>query len=84
MHDRDELHLEPGLHITGDIFNGGGDGVPGCEWGVYDDAKVFYLEIGLVQGLKGASIIEVMVKRHGKVEVHDGSDKHGMFSRRWE
>ena len=62
MHDRDELHLEPGLYIMGDVLNGGGDGVLGCERGVHDDAKVFYLEISLIQGFEGASIVKVMIK----------------------
>ena len=43
MHDRDELCSELSLHIMGDMFNGGGNGVPGCEWGVYDDAETFDL-----------------------------------------
>ena len=48
MHDRDKLHLELGLHITGNMFDGGSDGVPGGEWRVCDYAKVFDLEVGLV------------------------------------
>ena len=48
MHDRDELRSEPSLHISGDVFDRGGDGVLGSEWGVYDDAEAFDLEISLV------------------------------------
>ena len=48
MHDGDEFHLELGLHITGDVFNSGSDGVLGCERGVHSDTKMFYLEISLV------------------------------------
>ena len=32
MYDRDKLCLELGLNIIGDVFNGGGDVVPGGEW----------------------------------------------------
>ena len=71
--------MKPGLHISGDVFHGGGDGVLGGEWGVYDDAKTFDLEVSLVQGFEGASIVEVMVERHGKVGVSDGSDECGVF-----
>ena len=84
MHDRDKLHLELGLHITGNVLNGGGDGVPGCERGVHDNTKPFYLEISLVQGFEGASIIKVMVKWYSKMGVYDGSDKGSMFGGRWE
>ena len=42
---------------------------------------MFYLEVDLVQGLKGASIIEVMIKEHDKVWFSDGDDKHRMVSR---
>ena len=52
------------------------------EWGVCDNTKVFNLEVGLIQGLEGASIIKVVVKRHGKMQVSDGSDKHRMLGRR--
>ena len=79
MHDRDELCSESGLHITGDVFDCGGDGVLSGEWGVYDDAKAFDLEIGFVQGLEGASIVEVMIKRYSEVGVSDGGDERGMF-----
>ena len=79
MHDGDKLRLEPGLHITGEVFDGGGDGVLGGERGVYDDAKVFDLEVGLIQGFEGASIIEVVVERHSKVGVSDGGDQCGVF-----
>ena len=74
MHDRDELSLEPGLHISGDVFDGGGDGVVGCEWRVHNDTEAFHLKVGLVQGFKGASVIEVVVKCDGKMGVSDGSD----------
>ena len=79
MHDRDELRSEPGLHITGDVFDCGGDGVLGGERGVYDDTETFDLEISLVQGFKGASVVEVMIKWYGKVGVGDGGDECGMF-----
>ena len=74
MHDRDELCSEPGLHITGNVFNSGGDGVVDSEWGVHDDSEAFYLEVSLVQGFKGASIVKVVVEWNGEVGVHDGSD----------
>ena len=32
----------------GDMFDGGGDGAPCGEWGVYDNAEVFNLEVSLV------------------------------------
>ena len=79
MHDGDELCSEPGLHIVGDMFHGGGNGIVGHERGVHDDAEAFHLEISLVQGFEGASVVEVMVKWDGKVGVSDGSDKHGIF-----
>ena len=82
MHNRDELHSEPGLHITGDVFDDGGNRVSGGEQRVYNNAKVFNLEVSLVQGFEGASIIKVVVERHGKVRVSDGSDEGGMFN--WE
>ena len=84
MHDRDEFHLEPRLHITCNVFNGEDNRVPGGEWGVHDDTEAFNLEISLVQGFKGASIIKVMVEKHGEVGVCDGGDKGGVFSRGWE
>ena len=62
MYDRDELCSKLGLHITSNMFNHRGDRVVSSEWGVYDDSKMFNLEIGLVQGFKGASIIKVVVK----------------------
>ena len=79
MHDRDELRSELGLHITGDVFDCGGDGVLGGERGVYDNTEAFDLEVSLVQGFEGASIVEVVVERDGKVRVSDGSDQGGMF-----
>ena len=79
MHDRDKLCLELGLHIMGDVFDCGGDGVMGGKQGIYDDTKVFYLEVSLVQGFKGASIIKVVVEQYGEMGVCDGSDKGGMF-----
>ena len=45
MHDRDELHLESGLHIMSNMFDCGGDEVVGGKQGVYDDSKVFNLEV---------------------------------------
>ena len=65
MHDGDELHSESGLYITGDVFDGGGDRVVSGKQRVYDDTKAFYLEISLVQGFKGALIVEIMVKWNG-------------------
>ena len=62
MHNRDELCLEPGLDIMGDMCNGGSNGISDCECGVYDDTKAFDLKVSLVQGFKGTSIVEVMVK----------------------
>ena len=72
MHNRDKLYSESGLHIMGDMLNGWGDRAPGHERGVHDNAEAFYLEIGLIQGFKGASIIKVVVK-------WDSSDKCGVF-----
>ena len=69
------------MHIMGNMLDGWGDGVPGCEGRVHDNTEVFYLEVGLVQGFKGAPIIKVVVKWNGKMEVHDGGDKCGVFSR---
>ena len=74
MHDRDELHLELSLHIMGNMFDGGGDGVMGSEWQVYNNAKAFYLEVSFIQGLEGASIVKVVVKGHSEVGVCDGGD----------
>ena len=48
MHDRDELHLELDLHIIGDMFDCGGDRIPGHERGVDDYAETFDLEVSLV------------------------------------
>ena len=75
MHDGDELRSESGLYILGDMFNGGGDGVLGGEWGGYNDAQAFDLEISLVQGFEGASVVEVMVERDGEMGVRDGGDR---------
>ena len=58
----------------GNVFNAGGDGVPGGEWRIYDNTKVFYLEVGLIQGLEWASIIKVVVERDSDMGVYDGSD----------
>ena len=74
MHDRDEFRSEPGLHVTGDVFNGGGDGILSSERGVYNDTESFHLEIGLVQGLEGTAIVEVMIEWDGKVGICDGGD----------
>ena len=62
MYDRDELHSELSLHITSNMFDCGGDRVVSGEWGVYDDSKAFNLEVGFVQGLKGATVIKVVVE----------------------
>ena len=72
------------MHITGDMFDCGGNGVPGCEWEVHDNVKAFNLEISLVQSFEGASIVKVVVKWYSKVGVHDDSDKGRVFSRRRE
>ena len=48
MHDRDELCLEPGLHITSNVFDGGSNGVVSGEQGVHNHTKVFDLEVCLV------------------------------------
>ena len=45
---------------------------------------MFDLEVSLVQGFKGTSIIEVVVKWYSEVRVHDGSDESGVFGRGWE
>ena len=66
------------------MFDSGSDGVPGHRGRVHNNAKAFNLKVGLIQGFKGASIIEVMVKGYGEVGVCDGGDKCGIFSRRWE
>ena len=84
MHDCDKLCLEPGLHITGDVFNSGGNCVLGGEGGVHNYAEVFHLQIGFVQGLEGTSVVEVMIKWDSEVEISDGSDEHGMFGGGWE
>ena len=79
MYDRDELHLELSLHITGNVFNSGSDGVSGCEQRVHDNVKVFYLEVCLIQGFKRAPIIEVIVEWYSKVRIHEGSDGGRVF-----
>ena len=79
MHDGDELYSKPGLYITGDVLDSQGNRIPGRESGVHDNAKAFYLEVGLVQGLKGAPIMEVVVKQDSKMGVCDGSDKCRVF-----
>ena len=43
MHDGDELCSEPGLYVTGDVFNGRGDGVLGGEGRVHDHTEAFHL-----------------------------------------
>ena len=75
MHDRDELYSEQSLHITSDVFDHGGNRVASGEWGVYDDSKVFNLEVGFVQGLKRATVIKVVVEWHSKMGVSDGSNE---------
>ena len=81
MYDRDELCSELCLHIMGNMFNGEGNGIPGCERRVYNHTKVFDLEVSLVQDFKGTSIIEVMIKGDGKVRVYDDSDEGRVFGR---
>ena len=56
----------------------------GHEEGVHDYTKTFHLEVDLVQGLKGAAIIEVMIEWDGEMGIHDGGDKSRMFGRGWE
>ena len=68
----------------GDVFDSGGDGIVSCEWRVHDDAKAFHLQVGLVQGFKGAPIVEVVVKWDCKVGICDSSDQCRVFSRRQE
>ena len=72
------------MHITGNMLNGRGDEVPGCERGVHNNAEAFYLEVSLVWGFEGASIVEVMVKWCSKMGVRDGSDEGSVFGRRWK
>ena len=55
MYNGDELYLEPGLHITNDMFDHGCDGVASHEWGVDDHSELFDLEVDLVQGLEGTT-----------------------------
>ena len=74
MHNGDELRSEPGLYITGDMLDCRCDGIPSSEWGVHDDAKVFDLQVSLIQGFEGAAIIKVMIEWDGEVWVGDGSD----------
>ena len=74
MYDGDELCSEPGLYIAGDMFNSGDDRVVSRERGIHDDAKAFHMEVSLVQGFKGASIIEVVIKGDSEVRVRDGGD----------
>ena len=69
------------MYITGNMFDGRGDGVPGCERGVHNDTKVFDLEVRLIQGFERTSIIEVVVERYDEVRICDGGDKSGVFSR---
>ena len=63
------------------VFDGGGNSIVGGEWGVYDDAKTFYLEVCLVQSFEGTAIIKVMIKWHDEVRVGDGGDKGRVFGR---
>ena len=65
------------------MFDCGGDGVVDGEWGVYNNSEMFYLEVGLVQGLKRAIIIKVMIEWYSKMGVSDSSGEHGVFSE-WE
>ena len=45
---------------------------------------MFHLEVGLVQGFKGTSVVEVVVEWDGEVGVCDGGDKGCVFGGRWE
>ena len=81
VHDRDKLCLELGLHIMGDMFDGGHDGVLDCEGRVYNNAEVLNLKVSLVQGFERASIIKVMVEGYSKVGVCDGGNESGVFGR---
>ena len=76
MHNRNEFCLEPGLHITGNVFNGGGNGVASGKWQVHDYTKAFNLEIGLVQVGRGEAVAtgEEIDRgdRVGKVELLGG------------
>ena len=63
------------------MLDGRGDGVLGGEQRVHNDVEVLYLKVDLVQGLKGVSIIEVMIKEHDKVWLSDGDDKNRMVNR---
>ena len=62
MYDGDELHSEPGLHVMGDMFDDGGNGVASSERRVHDYSKVFDLKIGFVQDFKWVAIVKVMVE----------------------
>ena len=84
MHDGNKLRSEPGLHITSDVFDRGGNSIVGRERGVHNDAETFHLQIDFVQGFKGTAVIKVMIEWDGEVGVSDGGDKGGMFSRSWK
>ena len=62
------------MHVTGDVFDCGGDGVVSREQRVYDDAETFHLEVGLVKGFEGTTIIEVMVEWDGEMRICDSGD----------
>ena len=64
----------------GDVFDCGGNGVVGHERGVHNHAETFHLEVGFIQGLKGAAIIKVVIEWDDEVGVSDSSDKGSMFS----
>ena len=81
VHDGDELHSELSLYIIGDMLDCECDGVAGCERGIYNYAKMFDLEVSLLQGFKGVSIVKVVIEGHSKVGISDSSNKDGMFSR---
>ena len=68
------------MHVTGNVFNSGGDGVLGGEGRVHNYAEAFHLQVGFVQGLKGTAVVEVMIEWDGEVGISDGCDKCGMFS----
>ena len=74
MHDRNELCLELGLHIMGNMLDSGGDGVVSHEGGVHNHAEAFYLQVGLVQGFEWASVIEVVVEWDGEMGISDSGD----------
>ena len=81
MHNGDELCSEPGLDIVGNVLDSCGNGVSSSEQRVHNDAEVFNLEVGLIQSLERASIVEVVIERHDKVRICGSGDKSGVFGR---